>query len=163
LESGTQGSNPPSGCSTPAEPALPPSKNNTAFLIVGLACLAVINIILLVDIELTLRRNKRDQSHEEDEWGFGQVLALLLLVVPLRDFVTSILDIQEKVERQRLAEAELRRVFTEHLQQAIITDTFDGHDFKDLIERGANPNVELGGMYASYFLILRWTVMNSGS
>jgi hypothetical protein len=51
------------------------------------------NDILLLDIELTLRRNKHDQSPEEDEWGFWQVLALLLLVIPLRDFVISILDI----------------------------------------------------------------------
>jgi hypothetical protein len=42
-----------------------------AFLIVGIACLAVVNIILLVNIELTLRRNNRKQFSGEDEWGSG--------------------------------------------------------------------------------------------
>ncbi|KAJ7239119.1 armadillo-type protein [Mycena rebaudengoi] len=112
--------------------------DHTAFLIVGLGCLAVINIILLVDVELTLLRNKHNQSREEDDWGFGQVLALLLLVVPMRDFVTSILDI-------RKAKENIQRAFKEHLRQAVDKNTFDGHDFEGLIKRRADPNVELEG------------------
>ncbi|KAJ6533524.1 armadillo-type protein [Mycena capillaripes] len=118
-ESGTHGSNPPSGHSIPVELTPAPSKNHTGFVIVGLVCLAIIHIILLVDVELTLQRNKENQSPEEDEWGFGQVLALLLLVIPLRDF--------------------------RHLRQAINDDTFEGHDFEGLIEQGANPAGELDG------------------
>jgi hypothetical protein len=120
---------------------------HTAFLIVGLGCLAVINIILLVDVELTLRRNKHDQSPEEDEWGFGQVLALLLLVVPLRDFVGSILDIGEKVKGEKEAKANIQKDFEKHLRQAIDGNTFVGHDFQGLIDRGANPSVELQGTH----------------
>ncbi|KAJ7889676.1 hypothetical protein B0H13DRAFT_2041222 [Mycena leptocephala] len=114
---------------------------HTAFLIVGLGCLALINIILLVDIELTLRRNKHNQSREEDEWGFGQVLALLLLVVPLCDFVASILKIRKKVESDKHAKDNIQKTFEENLLLAVRNDTFDGHDFKDLIERGADPKV----------------------
>ncbi|KAJ7059339.1 armadillo-type protein [Mycena amicta] len=143
LESGTQGSNPPSGHSLPVEPHLVPSKNHAAFLIVGLVSLGVINIILLVDIELTLRRNKRNQSTEEDQWGFGQTLALLLLVVPLRDFVTSILDIREKVKREKAVKEKVQKDFEEHLQQAVSNDSFEGHDFKALIQGGANPKVAI--------------------
>jgi hypothetical protein len=117
--------------------------DHTAFLIVGLGCLAVINIILLVDVELTLWRNKDNQSPEEDEWGFGQVLALLLLVVPLRDFVGSILDIQEKVKGEEQAKKNIQKSFEKHLRQAIDGDTFVGHDFQALIEQGADPNTEL--------------------
>ncbi|KAJ7797868.1 hypothetical protein B0H14DRAFT_2618465 [Mycena olivaceomarginata] len=90
----------------------------------GHICLALINVIQLVDIELKLCRNKRDQSREEDEWGFGQVLALLLLVVPVRDFVTSILDIRENVKKEKLAREATQRTFKEHLQEAVNNDTF---------------------------------------
>ncbi|KAJ7917262.1 armadillo-type protein [Mycena leptocephala] len=143
LESGTQGYNPPSGRFSPAEPAPVPSENHTAFLIVGLVCLAVINIILLVDVELTLLRNKYNQSREEDEWGFGQVLALLLLVVPLRDFATSIVDIRKNVQEKRAGEEKTQRAFEEHLRQSVKDDTCETQIFKDLIKRGADPNVEL--------------------
>ncbi|KAJ7204241.1 hypothetical protein B0H12DRAFT_473635 [Mycena haematopus] len=113
-------------------------EGKTAFLVVGLVCLAVINIVLLVDIELTLRRNQHEQFRGEDEWGFGQVLALLLLVIPVRDFVTSVLDVRDKVKN-------IQREFEKHLEEAVLKNTLMGHDFKDLIERGADPNVERKG------------------
>ncbi|KAJ7692202.1 hypothetical protein B0H17DRAFT_1133216 [Mycena rosella] len=47
-------------------------KAHTTFLVVGLALLILINIIFLIDIELTLSRNKHLQSGEDDLWGFGQ-------------------------------------------------------------------------------------------
>ncbi|KAJ7049075.1 hypothetical protein C8F01DRAFT_792230 [Mycena amicta] len=128
-------------------PSEHPAKNHTAFLIVGLICLVVINLILLVDIELTLIRNTRNQSREEDEWGFGQVLALLLLVVPLRDFVTSIRDIRDKLEKEKFAKENLQNTFNDDLRQALDADNLDDyvHGFKHLIDEGANPNVELDG------------------
>ncbi|KAJ7259440.1 armadillo-type protein [Mycena rebaudengoi] len=165
-ESGPQSADSPSGCSltpsntphyhratqaggdsgeTPAQSVLRPPVNRTAFLIVGLVSLAVINVILLVDIELTLRRNKRQQSREEDEWGFGQVLAVLLLIVPLRDFVTSILDIREKIKQEKGAKETIQRTFKDRLQEAVSNDTFDGYEFKGLIEQGADPNVAVQG------------------
>jgi hypothetical protein len=94
--------------------------------------LFIVNIILSVHVELTLWRNKHDQSVGEDDWGFEQVLSLLLLIVPVRDFVASIADILEKVARDR-----------NHLQQAINEDTFMGHDFQALFKQGANPKIEL--------------------
>lgn len=56
---------------------------HTTFLVVGLACLFIVNILFLTDIELSLVCNKHLQSGGEELWGFGQVLALLLLIVPL--------------------------------------------------------------------------------
>ncbi|KAJ7807430.1 hypothetical protein B0H14DRAFT_2609675 [Mycena olivaceomarginata] len=128
---------------TPAQATMGAPKNHTAFLLVGLICLAVINIILLVDVELTLRRNKIDQSTEEDNWGFGQILALLLLVVPLRDFWTSIVDIRDKVTREREAKENIQRSFEKHLREAINGDTLVGHDFPNLINQGADHKTEL--------------------
>ncbi|KAJ7051107.1 hypothetical protein C8F01DRAFT_672005 [Mycena amicta] len=130
-----------------SEPGPAAVKNHTAFLLVGLICLVVINLILLVDIELTLIRNTQNQSREEDEWGFGQVLALLLLIVPLRDFVTSILDIREKLEKEKLAKENLQNTFNDNLRRALDADNLDDYGFnlKRLIDEGANPNVELDG------------------
>ena len=131
---------PPSGSSTSQSPS---SDADPAFLIVGLVCLALINVIFLVDVELTLSRNKQIQSREADQWGFGQVLALLLLVVPLRDFATSILDIRRKLrEKQKHA----NREFVNHLRDAIRDSTFEGHDFRTWIEQGANPNAQVEGI-----------------
>ncbi|KAJ6506971.1 hypothetical protein C8R45DRAFT_514274 [Mycena sanguinolenta] len=100
--------------------------DRTAFLIVGLVCLIIINIILLVDVELTLQRNKHNQSEGENDWGFGQVLALLLLVVPLRDFVTSIMNIREKMAKDREARENIQKSYNQHLQEAIKDDNFAG-------------------------------------
>jgi hypothetical protein len=131
---------PPTGCSTSQSPS---SDTDPAFLIVGLVCLAVINVIFLVDIELTLSRNKRIQSREADEWGFGQVLALLLLVVPLRDFAKSILEIQRRSREQK---EHANGEFVNHLRDAVRDDTFEGHDFRTLIEQGADCNAQVEGI-----------------
>ena len=115
--------------SGPSTSQSPSSDADPAFLIVGLVCLALINVIFLVDVELTLSRNKQFQSHEADEWGFGQVLALLLLVVPLRDFARSIIDIRRKLrEKQEHA----NREFVSHLRDASPGQYFRGPRFSDL-------------------------------
>jgi len=75
-----------------------------AFLYVGLCCLVAINVLFIVDTELTLRRNMHNQSNEERDWGFGQILALLLLLVPLRDAWIAIRNIR-KTSEQRLEHA----------------------------------------------------------
>ncbi|KAJ6543350.1 ankyrin repeat-containing domain protein [Mycena vulgaris] len=74
----------------------PPSESppRTAFLIAGLGFLVAFNILFIVDIERTLRRNKGDENGDA-EWGFGQVLALLLLVIPLRDAWGALREIRE--------------------------------------------------------------------
>ncbi|KAF7357086.1 Multiple ankyrin repeats single kh domain [Mycena sanguinolenta] len=125
----------------PAQTSSTARMDRTGFLIVGLVCLLIINVILLVDIELTLRRNKHHQSIGENDWGFGQVLALLLLVVPIRDFVTSVLEIRGIVGRNKKFMEDIQRTFLNHLREAIVNNTFAGHNFQDLIEQGASPNV----------------------
>ncbi|KAJ7742378.1 hypothetical protein B0H14DRAFT_3897754, partial [Mycena olivaceomarginata] len=49
-----------------------PKAPHTSFLIVGLVSLVAINILFIADIELTLRRNKGNQTGDEATWGFGQ-------------------------------------------------------------------------------------------
>jgi hypothetical protein len=80
-----------------------------AFLIVGLVSLVVVNIIFIIDIELTLRRNKGDQNGDETAWGFGQVLSLLLLIIPLRDAWGALQEIREQLKSDQEQEEKLRQ------------------------------------------------------
>jgi len=82
------------GDSKPSHPRLA----EIAFPIVALTILAGINILFIVDVELTIRRNNRHQAGEDNVWGFGQVLALLLFVVPLRDAGNAIVLIRRGIQ-----------------------------------------------------------------
>jgi len=132
-----------------------PSQNDThvSFLVVDLVLLFSMNVIFLSDIELTLSRNTQIQSRAEDQWGFGQVLALLLLVIPLRDFATSINEIRKKIREKKELEEEMKREaqrqFEDSLRSAIQRDTLENYGFQDLIERGASPNTQLNGQHSS--------------
>jgi hypothetical protein len=91
------------------------SRPHTAFLVVGLLCLLAINILFILDIELTLRRNRSNQTGGDNDWGFGQVLALLLLIFPLRDAWTALQGIgkerrDSKEQRQKQLEVFFRTI-----------------------------------------------------
>ncbi|KAG6895243.1 hypothetical protein C0992_002399 [Termitomyces sp. T32_za158] len=60
----------------------------------ALGILAIINIVLLVDSEVTLRVNTKqgELGQGGNIWTFGQILALLLLLVPLCDLGESLLE-----------------------------------------------------------------------
>lgn len=98
---------------------------------VGLAFLLVINIVFIVDIELTLHRNRDLQAQGEAEWGFGQVLAVLLLFMPLRDLVEMIV-----ARRQKLITAH------EWREAILLRNTGKIHA---LVKAGVDPNVRAGG------------------
>ncbi|KAJ7240245.1 hypothetical protein C8J57DRAFT_102581 [Mycena rebaudengoi] len=74
--------------------------SKTAFLLVGLVSLFLVNILFIVDTEFTLHRNEPYQGSEEREWGFGQILAMLLLVVPLRDAWIALRNIQNNLQQR---------------------------------------------------------------
>ncbi|KAF7364690.1 Multiple ankyrin repeats single kh domain [Mycena venus] len=108
---------------------------HTGFLVVGLVLLAVINIILIGDIERTLTRN--NQSDANNVWGFGQVLSVLLLVVPLRDAWNAFRDVQEgRLSVQHQFQQMLREELT-------ATPIFDR--LQVLINRGADPRTHIKG------------------
>jgi len=75
-----------------------------AFLYVGLCFLVAINLLLIVDTELTLKGNMHNQSNEEHVWGFSQMLAVLLVFVRFWDLLKAIRNIQ-KTPVQRLLQA----------------------------------------------------------
>ncbi|KAJ6524630.1 hypothetical protein DFH09DRAFT_1046739, partial [Mycena vulgaris] len=120
--------------------AQPQTSPHTAFLIVGLVVLVAINILFIVDIELTLRRNKGDQNGE-DEWGFGQILALLLLIIPLRDAWGALQEIQEKLKesRERLKDFHQDQFEKLLLSECQATPVFQ--ELRRLIGKGANPRL----------------------
>ncbi|KAJ3528410.1 hypothetical protein NMY22_g9422 [Coprinellus aureogranulatus] len=103
----------------------------------GLAFLSAVNIVFVVDIELTSRRNKDLQNgsdSDEAEWGFGQILAMLLTVLPLRDLIEAILRRRYKRQQQAIR----RRELTIELEKAIFQE--DLEKIKTLVYRGADVN-----------------------
>jgi hypothetical protein len=68
----------------------------------------MINIVLIVDIEATIHRAIPNQNaNDESQWTFGQTLALLLLVLPMRDVFNYIKESRE-AEHARECTAKLK-------------------------------------------------------
>ncbi|KAH8077258.1 hypothetical protein BXZ70DRAFT_704804, partial [Cristinia sonorae] len=110
-------------------------------IFVGLVILFVVNIIFLADIELTIQRNRhlQDSDSGETQWNFGQILAMLLLVLPLRDLAETIVARRERRHEQQHKE-ELTRSLRVAIEQRL------SRLFIGLIERGADVNTIVEGM-----------------
>jgi hypothetical protein len=68
---------------------------------IGLMFLLAVNIVFIADIEATIAHHT---VFDESQWTFGQTLAMLLLVLPLRDVAMFIMDARtEKHCKQRHA------------------------------------------------------------
>jgi hypothetical protein len=66
---------------------------------IGLIFLLAVNIVFMADIETTIFHHKLSG---ESQWTFGQTLAVLLLVLPLRDVAMFIVDVRtEKRHKER--------------------------------------------------------------
>lgn len=131
------------GCGTESRAA------HTAFLVVGLALLVAINILLIVDIELTLRRNTANQTDEERQWGFGQILALLLLVMPLRDAWNALRDIRNNIQQQ------FEQLFQSAAEAKPLEETM--RDLGELVVAGANPRKTISGRSANPLQLAAYT------
>ncbi|KAH6902353.1 hypothetical protein BKA70DRAFT_670190 [Coprinopsis sp. MPI-PUGE-AT-0042] len=107
-----------------------------AFL--GLAILLAINLVFIVDIEFTLNLNGALQGQDEEDWGFGQILAILLLLLPLRDLLEAILA-------RRLKQRE--REIQEDLRDAVKRANMDG--IARAFERGSLNPIPATGSSAS--------------
>jgi hypothetical protein len=94
---------------------------------IGLGILLAINLVFIVDIEVTRNMNIKIQGEDEADWGFGQILAILLLLLPLRDLIEALLKRRLK-HRQRELDDDLR--------DAITKQDFDR--VKQAIERGSS-------------------------
>lgn len=96
--------------------------------VAGLVLLFAINIIFIVDTEVTLRQNRFLLEAGEGDWSFGQTLALLLLVLPLRDL--------RVFGARRDVTGSLRNAVHWQAQTDILWD---------LVRRGADVNVQAEG------------------
>ncbi|KAJ6559967.1 hypothetical protein B0H19DRAFT_1146164 [Mycena capillaripes] len=69
---------------------------------IGLLVLFVINVFFILDTELSIARNESRQDNQDGVWTFGQTLALILLLLLLRDAAENILQRSEKRVQWRL-------------------------------------------------------------
>uniref|UniRef100_A0A0W0FAZ4 Uncharacterized protein n=1 Tax=Moniliophthora roreri TaxID=221103 RepID=A0A0W0FAZ4_MONRR len=94
----------------------------------------IINIIFLVDIELTLKQNQHlQEDSNESKWTFGQTLALLLLAAPLHDILEAIFEYRERQHREGDTRA---------FRNAILYEEMGA--IKDLVQKGVDVNIEVG-------------------
>ncbi|KAG6879263.1 hypothetical protein C0992_004010 [Termitomyces sp. T32_za158] len=72
----------------------------------GLGTLAIIDVVMLVDTEVAMKRNRKQfQLSSETQWTYGQTLAILLLLVALHDLGESILEKRARQLDKQLLEA----------------------------------------------------------
>ncbi|KAJ7931835.1 hypothetical protein B0H13DRAFT_1857491 [Mycena leptocephala] len=106
------------------------SDPSTVPVVLGLALLFAMNIMFIADIELTLRRNRLLQDPGESAWTFGQILALLLLILPLRDLLETMSQRREIKRKAYLTETMQRAIRDEQPMDAILS----------LVKKGADVN-----------------------
>ncbi|KAF5346997.1 hypothetical protein D9756_011022 [Leucocoprinus leucothites] len=71
----------------------------------GLAMLAIINVVLLADTEVAIGENQGLTAEGDGDWTFGQTLALLLLLIPMRDIGEALLERRARKVGERLKAA----------------------------------------------------------
>ncbi|KAF5324056.1 hypothetical protein D9611_008343 [Ephemerocybe angulata] len=99
--------------------------------ILGLAFLLSINLVFIIDIELTLRRNASLREQDEFPWGFGQTLAIIPLLMPLRDIAEALLA------------RRMQKALNLRLESAVKQKQWDA--VLAFVARGADPNTDMRG------------------
>ncbi|KAH6903383.1 ankyrin repeat-containing domain protein [Coprinopsis sp. MPI-PUGE-AT-0042] len=122
-----------------------PSRLEATPAFLGLVVILALNLVFIIDIEITLGLNIALQDTGEEEiWGFGQILAILLLLLPLRDLVEAILARRLKQRQEEL---------DDDLLEAIKSDSFDR--VKLAIERGSTfPSTSSAGHELKFWKII---------
>jgi predicted RND superfamily exporter protein len=106
-------------------------------ILTGLSTLLLINIVFIVDIETTINRAIPYQdANDESQWTFGQTLALLLLVLPMRDVFDYI---KESREVERAAQC------TADLKDAVKHQDLDS--LRRAVKYADDVNIHINGMY----------------
>ncbi|KAF6747699.1 hypothetical protein DFP72DRAFT_1016024, partial [Ephemerocybe angulata] len=97
--------------------------------VLGLLFLLAINLVFIIDIELTLKQNAHLQDPDEAKWGFGQILAILLLFMPLRDLAEALLA------------RKMQKEMNLGLEGAVNQKQWDA--VLAFVARGADPNIDM--------------------
>lgn len=119
-------------------------KNYQIFPIsICLILLAAMNVLFVMDTEVTLQQNKPLQEDGESVWTFGQTLAILLLLIPLRDVLDSFIKHREGKVQSRIERAQKA---TLELGQACQGGSL--HEVEKLVEDGAD--IDRQGMFLCF-------------
>ncbi|KIK54705.1 hypothetical protein GYMLUDRAFT_892787 [Collybiopsis luxurians FD-317 M1] len=103
-------------------------------VLTGLTVLAIINVIFIVDTEIMLGTSTVfRESSDASKWTFGQTIALLLLVLPIRDLIEGIM---------RKGDTRRKEEHTRNLQKVVEEGSIDSI-IRNLVKAGANVNVEV--------------------
>ncbi|KAG6875199.1 hypothetical protein C0992_004807 [Termitomyces sp. T32_za158] len=122
--------------------------------IMGLGVLGLIEATFLIDTEVTLAKNRHLVESGENDWTFGQTLAILVLLVPSRDLLQSIFDQGARKQRRRLllsavngakgmVQVLLDLGVNKHDLNALLRNRSEHGDWemmKLLFDNGANPD-----------------------
>ncbi|KAJ3555501.1 hypothetical protein NP233_g12194 [Leucocoprinus birnbaumii] len=74
----------------------PTTTITTSSILLGLACIFAIDIFFLTLTESQIKLNANLLNSGDSVWTFGQILALLLLLIPLRELLETILERNSK-------------------------------------------------------------------
>ena len=115
----------------------------------GLTLLAVLDIVFLVNTELGIQINAPLRQSGDSAWTFGQTLALLLLLVPLRDLVETLLerrqkqlDVVREQEKQKRKDEVTLDLWDAIKKPETLRDTWDWQRIQACLERGGNIGTE---------------------
>jgi hypothetical protein len=110
-------------------------------IVTGLLFLLSINIVFIIDIETTIKRAIPYQdARDESNWTFGQTLALLLLVLPMR-------DVYDYIKESR--EAEHAAKCTEDLKDAVKRKDLDL--LRKAAPHAGDVNAYVDGMFVYFY------------
>ncbi|KAH8825941.1 hypothetical protein DL96DRAFT_1610297 [Flagelloscypha sp. PMI_526] len=124
-----------------ADTVLPPAIMNSRIMIlyVGFSSIFIANLLFIVDTELTLQRNKGYQDNEAGEWGFGQILALLLVLIPLQNVWYSLGNVHKNVQSR----------FDQAFRSVAKAKT-NLDDLSKFLRQGAKPRHPIYGKFGYY-------------
>jgi hypothetical protein len=100
----------------------------------GLLFLLAVNVVFLVNIELTIYRAAGRQEGGESDWSFGQTLALFLLSLPIRDVVKFFQEVRKSQHREECTQ-ELRSA-VEHRNIARVRKYAENADVRAVTSKG---------------------------
>jgi hypothetical protein len=73
-------------------------------IIAALYAVAFTDILLVIDTELMIQRSKGNVKVGENQWTFGQTLAMITIALPLADLVNKLLNWRKKQEKEKMAD-----------------------------------------------------------
>ncbi|KAJ3550342.1 hypothetical protein NMY22_g545 [Coprinellus aureogranulatus] len=135
---------------------------------IGLGVLLATDAIIIANIELTLRRNRHKQDRlraDESEWGFGQILAMILIFIPLRDLGEAI--VRRRHEIQTKLNEELNRAISRRDPPEVSRWCQAGAD-RQILENALDEAIIASQLQVSVKMItyslgveLKWGAINS--